>query len=91
MALREAPTLEKVNELIASAGGFEVQGGQSIAPKATIVQVNFAPEFSAIPRINISPWSEHIVSITEITTTYFKWNNDSKNVDVTVDWIAINI
>ena len=74
-----------------NGGSSEMHSGRSTAPKATVVQVNFSPEFSAIPRISISPWSQHIVLITEVTTTYFKWNNDSKNVDVTVDWIAINI
>lgn len=75
----------------AGGGSLEVQAGQSVAPKATVVQVDFSPVFSSIPRISISPWSEHLVSITEITTAYFKWDNDSKNVDVTVDWIAINV
>ena len=74
-----------------NGGGSEMQSGRSTAPKATVVQVNFSPGFSGVPRISISPWSQHIASITEVTTTYFKWNNDSKNVDVTVDWIAIKI
>jgi hypothetical protein len=73
----------------AGGGSQEIQTGQSIAPKATVVQVDFSPDFSGIPRISISPWSDHLVLITEVTTTYFKWDNDSKNVDVTVDWIAI--
>ena len=75
----------------AGGGSQEIQTGQSIAPKDTVVQVDFSPAFSGVPRISISPWSEHFVLITEVTTTYFKWNNNSKNVDVTVDWIAIYI
>ena len=74
----------------AGGGSLDVQTGQSVAPKATVVQVDFSPAFSAVPRMSISPWSAHIASIIEVTTAYFKWNNDSKNVDVTVDWIAIN-
>ena len=75
----------------AGGGSFEVQTGQSTAPKATIVQVDFSPAFSGIPRVNMSPHSEHLVWVTEVTTTYFKWDNDSKNVDVTIDWIAMYV
>ena len=75
----------------AGGGSLEIQIGQSVAPKATVVQVDFSPDFSGIPRISLTPHSEHVVSITEVTTTYFKWDNDSKNVDVTVDWIAIYV
>jgi hypothetical protein len=75
----------------AGGGSQEIQIGQSTGAKQTIVQVDFSPDFSGVPRVSFSPWSEHLVLITEVTTTYFKWNNDSKNVDVTIDWIAIYV
>ena len=89
--MRETPTLEKVNELISASGGFEVKGGQSTSPKTVEKQVDFGSAFSAMPRILLTPWSAKLAWITEVTVNYFKWNNDSKNTDVTVDWIGINI
>ena len=91
MALRETPTLEKVVELIAGAGGFEVQSGQSTSPKVVEKQVDFGSAFSAVPKIILTSWSEKLVWITEVTVNYFKWNNNSKNTDVIVDWVAINV
>lgn len=75
----------------AGGGSQEIEVSESIGAKATEVQVNFAGTFTGIPKIALTPHSAHIVWITEITTTYFKWNNDSKNVDVTVDWMAVYI
>ncbi len=69
--------------------GAVIKSGQSTGAKATEVQVDFASAFLAIPRIALSPYSAHIVWITEVTVNYFKWKNNSKNVGVTVDWIAI--
>jgi len=68
--------------------GADVKSGQSTGAKAATVQVNFTTAFAGIPRVSLTPWSPHIVNLVEVTTTYFKWTNDSKNVDVTVDWIA---
>ena len=75
----------------AGGGSQEIQVGQSTAPKSTITQVDFSPAFSGVPRVSFSPWSEHMVLLTEVTANYFKWDNDSKNVDVTIDWIAIYV
>ena len=91
MPERRSPTTAKVAEMIATAGGGEMQSGQSTGAKATIVQVNFSPAFSGIPRVSLTPHSNHSVWITEVTVNYFKWNNNSKNVDVTMDWIAMNL
>ncbi len=91
MAERRSPTTAKVAQMIAAAGGGEMQSGQSTGAKATIVQVDFPLAFSGVPRISLTPHSAHLIWLTEVTTTYFKWNNDSKNVDVTIDWIAMNI
>ena len=69
-------------------GGPNVKSGQSTGVKATEVQVNFGAAFSSIPRVSLTPLSNHVVWVTEVTTSYFKWNNNSKTVDVTVDWVA---
>jgi hypothetical protein len=75
----------------AGGGSQEIQVGQSTGAKGAVVQVDFSPTFSGTPRISLTPWSEHIVWVTEVATTYFKWINNSKNVDVTVDWVAIYV
>lgn len=68
--------------------GVDVKGGQSTGAKAATVQVNFTTAFANVPKVSLTPWSTHIASLVEVTAAYFKWTNDSKNVDVTVDWIA---
>lgn len=75
----------------AGGGSQEIDVGQSIGAKATVVQVDFGFTFSATPRISLTPWSEHIGSIISVSTTMFEWTNNSKNVDVTVDWIAVKV
>ena len=69
-------------------GGPNVKSGEDTAPKATEKQVNFNTSFGSIPHVELTPHGDVGVWLTEKTTGYFKWNNNSKNVDVTVDWIA---
>lgn len=69
-------------------GGADIKSGQSTGPKATTVQVDFNTAFAGVPRVTLTPWSPHVVELVAVTTTYFTWTNDSKNVDVTIDWIA---
>lgn len=91
MTERRAPTTAKVQAMIdASGGGANVKSGQSTSPKATEAQVNFGTAFASTPRVVLTPTDDKGVWVTEITTTYFKWNNNSKNTDVTVYWIATN-
>ena len=70
-------------------GLVQHERGVSTGAKGAVVQVNFGATFPNVPRVTLTAWSEHIASLVEITTTYFKWTNSSNNVDVTVDWIAI--
>lgn len=69
-------------------GSINIKSGQSTGAKAATVQVDFSSAFASIPRVVMTPHSVHTVSLVEVTTAYFKWTNNSKNVDVTIDWIA---
>lgn len=92
MTEHRCPTTAQVQAMIDAGGGGsqEIDIGQSTGAKATTIQVNFGFTFSAIPRVVLTPWSAHIVNLISVSTTMFEWINDSKNVDVTVDWIAVN-
>ena len=69
--------------------GPEYEAGQSTGTKGETKQVNFGSTFSSIPRVLLTPWSEHIVNLVSVSTTSFQWINNSKNVDVIVDWMAM--
>lgn len=91
MAERRTPTTDKVQAMIAAMGAKHTEAGQSTGAKAAIVQVDFPEAFDTVPYVVLTPWSEHIVWLVEKTVNYFKWDNNSKNVDVTVDWFAVNL
>ncbi|MBA7669373.1 hypothetical protein ES703_77503 [subsurface metagenome] len=65
-----------------------IKSGQSIGAKAAIVQVDFGTAFTILPRVILTPHSDNGVWLTEVTVDYFKWDNNSKSNDVTIDWIA---
>jgi len=73
----------------AGGGSNEIKTGQSVGAKGATVQVDFAQAFTAVPKVSLTPWSGNIVSLVEVTASYFRWMNDSKQNDVTVDWLAI--
>ena len=64
------------------------KSGQSTGAKGAIVQVDFASAFSSIPRVALTAHSDVGAWLTEVTAGYFKWTNNSKSADVTIDWIA---
>jgi len=72
-------------------GSNEIKIGQSVGAKGATVQVDFAQAFTGVPKVSLTPWSAHIASLVEVTVSYFKWTNDSKSGDVTVDWLAIYV
>ena len=77
----------KINNL--EGGGTEVKSGQATSPKQIEAQVDFASAFLSTPAVTISAMGDKGAWLTEVTTTYFKWNNNSKNTDVTIHWIAV--
>lgn len=64
------------------------KAGQSIGAKGSVVQVNFGSAFSSVPRVVLTPHSNNPAWITEVSVSYFKWENSSNKDDVTVDWKA---
>ncbi len=69
-------------------GGPTIKSGEDTATKATVKQFNFNTPFGTVPRVKLTAHSDHTVWIVEKAVDYFKWNNNSKNVDVTIDWLA---
>ncbi|GAH65861.1 unnamed protein product, partial [marine sediment metagenome] len=72
------------------SSGAATKGGQSTGAKGAIVQVDFAIAFSSIPRVALVTHNDIGVWLTEVTVGHFKWSNNSKSADVTIDWIATN-
>lgn len=72
-------------------GDVDVKSGHSTSPKRVEAEEHFTAAFRSVPTVVITPTEEKGVWITEVTPTYFKWNNNSKNTDVTIHWIAIGI
>lgn len=72
-------------------GDVDVKSGSSTSPKKIEAQVDFSASFGSVPTIVLTPKQNKGVWITEVNIAYFKWNNDSNNVDVTVHWIALGV
>lgn len=86
MVEKRVPTLAKIQSML-----LIYDGGQSTSPKRIEKQVDFSTSFSTIPKIVLTAHSGDTVYMTEVTTTYFKWNNNAASADVTVDWLAIQV
>ncbi|MBA7592031.1 hypothetical protein ES708_34203 [subsurface metagenome] len=66
-----------------------LKSGQSTAPAHTETQVDFTTPFTGTPSVVFVAYAENDKPyLIEVTPTYFKWNNASKNTPVTVDWVA---
>lgn len=72
-------------------GDVDIKSGSSTASKGAEVQVNFAAAFRSAPTVVLTPTSDKGVWVTEVGVSYFKWDNDSKNTDVAVHWIAFGL
>ncbi len=69
-------------------GGMVIKSGVSVGAKGAVVQVDFGTAFSSVPRVVITDWNGVDAWLVEVTATFFKWGNDSKQADVTIHWIA---
>lgn len=69
---------------------YPIERGRSVAPKKTVVQVNFSAAFvNGTPRVVLSSWNGEQAWLVEVADAYFRWDNASPSMDVTIDWIAV--
>lgn len=68
-----------------------IKSGVSVGAKGAVAQVDFGTAFSAVPRVVITDWNGVDAWLVEVTASYFKWENDSKQADVTIHWIATDV
>ena len=75
----------------AGGGSIEIDSGQAVVPAKADTQVDFGITFTATPRVFLTAWNNDFTWLTEVTTTYFKFDNDKNSGTLTVDWMGINI